>query len=256
MRRQLVVALSAATVVAALGLSGCSHSEHGSAPSSSAAASSSVASTAVAPNPAPTPQTPPLPPAQALTDVLYRLADPAVPGNQKLDLVESATPDNAAALEKFATALVDGGYAPVTFNATDIAWSDKDPADVVATVNVTSPNRDAPGFSFPMEFKPYPGGWQLSHQTVDVLLGDVRSLKQKRSVIRPLVAELQRKLSVSAAETGSHDLYRRAGIGVALVSGDRGHTVEVLDAAERLVAAHPEFELLSVRRGLQRSDDD
>ena len=30
----------------------------------------------------------------------------------------------------------------------------------------------------------------------------------------------------------------------------------VLDAAERLVAAHPEFELLSVRRGLHRSDDD
>jgi uncharacterized protein YlxP (DUF503 family) len=90
----------------------------------------------------------------------------------------------------------------------------------------------------------------------DVLLGDVRSLKQKRSVIRPLVAELQRKLSVSAAETGSHDLYRRAGIGVAMVSGDRGHAVEVLDAAERLVAAHPEFELLSVRRGLHRSDDD
>lgn len=51
----------------------------------------------------------------------------------------------------------------------------------------------------------------------DVLLGDVRSLKQKRSVTRPLVAELQRKFSVSAAETGSHDLYRRAGIGVAVV---------------------------------------
>ncbi len=89
----------------------------------------------------------------------------------------------------------------------------------------------------------------------DVLLGDVRSLKQKRSVIRPVVAELQRKFSVSAAETGSQDLYRRAGIGVAVVSGDRGHAVDVLDAAERLVAAHPEFELLSVRRSLHRSDD-
>ncbi|BBZ13510.1 DUF503 domain-containing protein [Mycobacterium branderi] len=89
----------------------------------------------------------------------------------------------------------------------------------------------------------------------DVLLGDVRSLKQKRSVIRPVIAELQRKLSVSVAETGSQELYRRAGIGVAMASADRAHTVEVLDAAERLVAAHPEFELLSVRRGLQRSDD-
>jgi uncharacterized protein YlxP (DUF503 family) len=89
----------------------------------------------------------------------------------------------------------------------------------------------------------------------DVLLGDVRSLKQKRSVIRPVVAELQRKFSVSAAETGAQDLYRRAGIGVAVVSGDRGHAVDVLDAAERLVAAHPEFELLSVRRSLLRSED-
>jgi len=89
----------------------------------------------------------------------------------------------------------------------------------------------------------------------DVLLGDVRSLKQKRSVIRPVVAELQRKFGVSAAETGSQDLYRRVGIGVAIVSGDRGHAVDVLDAAERLVAAHPEFELLAARRSLLRSDD-
>jgi uncharacterized protein YlxP (DUF503 family) len=42
---------------------------------------------------------------------------------------------------------------------------------------------------------------------------------------------------------------------VAMAAPDRAHAVEVLDAAERLVAAHPEFELLSVRRDLLRSDD-
>ncbi len=89
----------------------------------------------------------------------------------------------------------------------------------------------------------------------DLLLGDVRSLKQKRSLVRPVIAELQRKFNVSVAETGSHDLHRRAGIGVAMASPDRAHAVDVLDAAERLVAAHPEFELLSARRGLRRSDD-
>ena len=52
----------------------------------------------------------------------------------------------------------------------------------------------------------------------DLLLGDVRSLKQKRSVVRPIVAELQRKFSVSAAEVGGQDLYRRARIGLAAVS--------------------------------------
>lgn len=90
----------------------------------------------------------------------------------------------------------------------------------------------------------------------DLLLGDVRSLKQKRSAVRPVVAELQRRFSVSAAETGSQDLHRRAGIGLAVVSGDRTHVVDVLDAAERLVAARPEMEMLSARRGLLRSDDD
>jgi uncharacterized protein len=90
----------------------------------------------------------------------------------------------------------------------------------------------------------------------DVLLGDVRSLKQKRSAIRPVIAELRRKFDVSAAETGDQDLHRRAGLGVGIVAGDRDHVVDVLDAAERLVAERPELELLSVRRGLRRSTDD
>lgn len=89
----------------------------------------------------------------------------------------------------------------------------------------------------------------------DLLLGDVHSLKEKRSVVRPLVAELRRRFDVSAAETGALDLHRRAGVGVAMVAADRAHVIEVLDAAERLVAARPEVELLTCRRGLHRSDD-
>ena len=90
----------------------------------------------------------------------------------------------------------------------------------------------------------------------DILLGDVRSLKEKRSAIRPLIAELARRFSVSAAETGWLDLHRRAEVGIALVAADRAHVVAILDAAERLVAARPEVELLSCRRGLRRSTDD
>jgi uncharacterized protein YlxP (DUF503 family) len=90
----------------------------------------------------------------------------------------------------------------------------------------------------------------------DLLLGDVHSLKQKRSAIRPVIAELQRRFTVSAAETGSQDLHRRANVGIALVSADHRYVVDVLDAAERLVASRPEMELLSARRGLRRSSDD
>ncbi len=90
----------------------------------------------------------------------------------------------------------------------------------------------------------------------DVLLGDVRSLKQKRSLVRPLVPELRRKYDVSAAEAGHLDLHRRALVGVAVVAADRAHCVDVLDACERLVAARPEMDLLSAKRQVLSSTDD
>lgn len=167
MRRHLLAVLSAATVVAALGLSGCSHSSHSQSTSKPPVAPST---TSASPTPAAAAQTPPVPPPEALTDVLYRLADPSVPGAQKLNLVEGATPDDAPTLDRFATALLDGGYAPVNFAASNIVWSDRDPADVRATINATTPNPGVGEFSFPMEFKPYQGGWQLSQQTAATLL--------------------------------------------------------------------------------------
>jgi uncharacterized protein YlxP (DUF503 family) len=89
----------------------------------------------------------------------------------------------------------------------------------------------------------------------DLLLGDVHSLKEKRSIVRPLVADLRRRLTVAAAETDSLDLHRRAGVGVSVVAADSRHVIEMLDAAENLVAGRPELDLLSAHRGLIRSDD-
>ncbi|MEP6762391.1 MAG: DUF503 domain-containing protein [Sporichthyaceae bacterium] len=91
---------------------------------------------------------------------------------------------------------------------------------------------------------------------LDLLVGDVHSLKEKRSVVRPIVAELRRRYAVSAAEAGHLDLHRRALVGVAVVAADRAHCVEVLDACERLVAGRPEIELLSSRQQFLSTNDD
>ncbi|MFI6601233.1 DUF503 domain-containing protein [Nonomuraea sp. NPDC050536] len=92
--------------------------------------------------------------------------------------------------------------------------------------------------------------------TLDILLGDVHSLKQKRSVVRPLVAEIQRRYpSIAVAETGHLDLHRRAEIGVAVVSASAGNCKEVLDACERIVAFRPDIELLSARQQLYNDED-
>ena len=87
--------------------------------------------------------------------------------------------------------------------------------------------------------------------TLDILLGDVRSLKQKRSAVRPLVAEVQRKFpGLAVAETGHLELHRRTEIGVAVVSSTAFHVVQVLEACERFVAERPGIELLSARQRL------
>lgn len=92
--------------------------------------------------------------------------------------------------------------------------------------------------------------------TLDVLLGDVHSLKGKRGVIRPLVAELRRRYpGVAVAETGHLDLHRRAEIGVAVVSSTATSAIGVLDECERLVARHPEIELLSARQRLFNEEE-
>jgi hypothetical protein len=89
----------------------------------------------------------------------------------------------------------------------------------------------------------------------DLLLGDVHSLKGKRSMVRPIVAELGRRFAVTAAEVRDQDLHRRAGVGAAVVAGDARHVTAVLDEIERFMAERPEIELLAARRGLAASDD-
>lgn len=83
---------------------------------------------------------------------------------------------------------------------------------------------------------------------LDVVLGDIRSLKEKRSAVRPLIAELRRRFEVTVAEAGHLDKHRRSLIGVAAVAADAEHVRDLLDACEHLVADRPELELVSARR--------
>ncbi len=132
MGRRLTAVLSTAAIAAVLGLPGCSKDEDDASPETAAPPTSASLSAAAAP------QAAPLPAPDALAGVLYRLADAAVPGPQKLNLVEGATPESAAVFDQFANALINGGYAPVKFDVRDVNWSDRDPADVVANVDVSS----------------------------------------------------------------------------------------------------------------------
>ena len=161
--RYLFLALSSAAAAAAIGLSGCSPGESKTSPPAAPAAPGAASPVAAPPTVA-------LPSPDALTDVLTRLADPNVPGINKLNLVEGATPESAATLDKFINALRDNGYLPISFVANNVAWSDKNPPDAAATITVNTARGNSGKFTFPMEFVPSQGGWQLSRKTGDMLL--------------------------------------------------------------------------------------
>ncbi|WP_046301016.1 hypothetical protein [Mycobacterium sp. UM_Kg27] len=166
-RSTVAAALAAATVL----LSGC-----GGHPPAEPVAEIPVTSTTAVPGPVPSAA---LPAPEALTDVLYRLSDPEVPGADKLALVEGAKPADAATIDKFATALKDGGYLPLSLDAAALGWSDRNPGNVTADVTVTTADPATGTFFFPMEFTPQHGDWQLSQDTAKTLLafGNARTGK-------------------------------------------------------------------------------
>lgn len=89
----------------------------------------------------------------------------------------------------------------------------------------------------------------------DILLGDVQSLKAKRSVVRPIVAEIRKRFQISVAEVEDAHLYRRTRIGVSMVSSEKSHIEETLQRVEELVAYRPEVDLLSSKMRLVQSTD-
>jgi hypothetical protein len=113
-----------------------------------------------------------LPPAAALTDLMGRLSDPNVPGTDKFGLVQYGTPADGAALDKFSKALHDSGYAPLTFEATDMTWAQDQPGNVIANITIKAGGAQAgdKDLKFPMEFAPQQANWQLTRQTADLLL--------------------------------------------------------------------------------------
>lgn len=82
----------------------------------------------------------------------------------------------------------------------------------------------------------------------DLHIPECRSLKAKRSVVRPLVEGLRRRYHVAAAEVGHHDQWQRTSVGVATVASTAGHVCEILDEVERFVWSRPDIQVLSSSR--------
>ncbi len=68
--------------------------------------------------------------------------------------------------------------------------------------------------------------------TLEILIGDAQSLKDKRQVVRALKDRLRNRFSVSVAETDHLDSWQRAQVAVAAVGPDGSVVDSVLRRAE------------------------
>ncbi len=81
---------------------------------------------------------------------------------------------------------------------------------------------------------------------VEIRLPESQSLKDKRRIIKSLIARLQNEYRISVAEVENHELWQLASIGIACVSNHSRHADEVLaNALNFIVHNYPQVEIVS-----------
>lgn len=81
--------------------------------------------------------------------------------------------------------------------------------------------------------------------TIEMYLEGVASLKEKRSIIKALLARLHKEFNVSAAEVGHHDVWRSCQLGVIVASTEASHASSVLGNLLKWIAYNrPDLEIV------------
>jgi uncharacterized protein YlxP (DUF503 family) len=74
--------------------------------------------------------------------------------------------------------------------------------------------------------------------TIELHLPGIGSLKQKRSVLKPLLARLHNMFNISAAEVERQDSWQSAVIAVALVTNATPHAHQVISTVLSWIETH------------------
>jgi uncharacterized protein YlxP (DUF503 family) len=91
---------------------------------------------------------------------------------------------------------------------------------------------------------------------VQIYLPASDSLKDKRQVVKSLIARLSAQFGVSVAEVGQLEARQNAELGVARVSNEAHHAEQVLDACLRFIEeTRPDLDVIGVAREVERPFD-
>ena len=79
----------------------------------------------------------------------------------------------------------------------------------------------------------------------------VHTLKEKRSELKSLVAKIQNRYNVSAAEVGAWDVHQTMQIGIAGVATDTAQADSILDHIFAFIESNTEAEVVSLEREIR-----
>ena len=79
----------------------------------------------------------------------------------------------------------------------------------------------------------------------------VHSLKEKRMIVKSIIAKLQNKFHVSAAEAEEQDTHQIIVIGVASIIPDQGYADSLMDEISRFVEENCEAQILDEGREIR-----
>ncbi len=79
----------------------------------------------------------------------------------------------------------------------------------------------------------------------------VRSLKEKRTIVKSLVAQLQNRFHVSAAEIGEQDVHQILEIGAAAIVPHRAMADSLMDGISAFVEGHCGAEIIEETREIR-----
>ena len=79
---------------------------------------------------------------------------------------------------------------------------------------------------------------------IELHIPAARSLKDKRAVVQSLKERIRQRVHAAVAEVDHQDLWQRAALGVAVVSGESGQVDQLLQSVRNLVNGAVGAELL------------
>lgn len=84
--------------------------------------------------------------------------------------------------------------------------------------------------------------------TIKIHLPWVHSLKEKRMVVKSLLAKVRNQFNVSAAEVEEQDLHQIAVLGFAGIAGDRAQADSILEQVFNFIESNTEGEVVITER--------